>query len=201
MFKLPPLPYSYDALEPYIDKKTMTIHHTKHHQAYVDNLTKALEGHGDLQQKTIEELLKDSDSLPSDIKQAVINNGGGHLNHSIFWELMTPEKNEPQGKLLEAINSLFGSVEKFKEEFTKKAMAVFGSGWAWLVIKDGKLELTRNSFQNAPVMKGEHPVLGIDLWEHAYYLQYMWEKAKYIDAWWNVVNWAEAEKRFSAQII
>ena len=196
MFKLPNLPYDYSALEPYIDKQTMELHHTKHHQAYVDNLNKALEKYPKLQSKNIEELLLGN--LPSDIKEAVINNGGGHFNHSFFWEAMTPKSSgKPEGELAKALDSTFGSFEVFKEQFTKKALTIFGSGWAWLLLTPKKnLILKRHSFQNPPIVNGNKPILGLDVWEHSYYLQYKWEKAKYINNWWNVVNWSFAEKNF-----
>lgn len=199
-FVLPSLPYGYKDLEPYIDEETMHLHHDKHHQAYVDNLNKALEGKDDLLSKSVEQLLANVDDLDAGIKQAVINHGGGHANHSFFWKIMDPKGGEPEGKLLEAINSTFGSMDKFKEEFTKKAMGVFGSGWAFL-IKDsaGKLTLKRHSFQNSPLMHGNVPILGLDVWEHAYYLKYQNRRAEYVDAWWNVVNWREVSASFDRQ--
>ena len=174
VFELPKLPYAYDALEPYIDKETMHLHHEKHHKTYVDNLNKALADNAKLSEKSIEELLKDTSSIPENIRQAVINHGGGHFNHSFFWKAMAPPKNQkPEGKLLEAINSTYGSIDKFKEEFTSKAMAVFGSGWAFLIqTGDGKLIIKRHSFQNTPISRGSKPILALDLWEHAYYLKY-----------------------------
>ncbi len=201
MFRLPKLGYGYNALEPYIDAATMEIHHTKHHQAYIDNLNKALEKYPELSGKSLEELLaEDAKIVPSDIKGAVINHGGGHYNHSFFWEIMgPPTAKEPQGKLAEAIESTFGGLVKFKEAFSQKAMGVFGSGWAFLIMTpEGKLALKRHSFQNSPVMRGNTPLLGIDVWEHAYYLKYKNRRAEYIEAWWSVVNWQEVEKRFLA---
>src|SRR3989344_2413686 len=190
MFSLPKLPYSYNALEPYIDEATMRIHHTKHHQAYVDNLNKALEGNKKLQKLSVEKLLKNINSVNSKIRQTVINNAGGHANHSFFWNIMSPKKTKPEGKFLEAIVSQFGSVVVFKEVFSVKAMSVFGSGWAFLIVtKNGKLKLKRHSFQNSPLMQDNIPILGIDVWEHAYYLKYQNRRADYINAWWNVVNW------------
>ncbi|OGM67071.1 superoxide dismutase [Candidatus Woesebacteria bacterium RIFCSPLOWO2_01_FULL_39_61] len=199
-FELPKLPYKYNALEPYIDEQTMTIHHTKHHQAYIDNLNKALEAYPEYYDKAIEEILMKSDSLPSDIKQAVINHGGGHYNHSFFWKIMLPAQRTlgPAGHLKEALEKNFGSVDKFKEEFTAKAMSVFGSGWAFLICTpDQKLSLKRHSFQNSPIMKGNSPILGIDVWEHAYYLKYQNRRAEYIQAWWNIVNWKQVEANFN----
>lgn len=198
MFTLPKLPYSYSALEPYIDEETMKIHHTKHHQVYVDNLNKALEGHPDLQTKTVEELLGGIDSIDSKIRQAVVNHGGGHTNHSFFWKVMgTPTKTRPTGNLMDAINSTFGDFESFKEQFMAKAMGVFGSGWAFLIkTADGKLALKRHSFQNSPLMHGNIPILGIDVWEHAYYLKYQNLRADYISAWWNVVDWAWVSENY-----
>lgn len=198
MYTLPKLPYGFDALEPFIDTQTMQIHHGKHHQAYVDNLNKALEKYPDLAKKEVEDILKDISSAPDDVRQAVINHGGGHANHSFFWKIMGPKaKPSPEGKLLEAINATFGDLVTFKQKFTEKAMGVFGSGWAFLVVNsDKKLELTRQSFQNSPLMYGNNPILGIDVWEHAYYLKYQNRRAEYIDAWWNVVNWEQAEKNY-----
>jgi Fe-Mn family superoxide dismutase len=197
-FELPKLPYPYDALEPHIDERTMEIHHTKHHQAYVDNLNKALEGQDELRTLSIEELLQNIDKVPEGKRQAVINNGGGHANHSFFWTIMSPDGDgEPKGELAEAINKTFDSFEEFKKGFTEKAMGVFGSGWAFLIkTPDGSLRLKRHSFQNSPLMHGNIPILGIDVWEHAYYLKFQNRKAEYIEAWWNVVNWEEANKLF-----
>ncbi len=197
---MPDLPYDYSALEPYIDTETMHLHHDKHHAIYVDNLNKALDGKADWQAKNVEEILKDIEKIDKEIKQTVINNAGGHANHSFFWEIMCPAKESglPSGKFLDALVSTFGSLDSFKEEFTKKAMGVFGSGWAFLIMKpDGSLSLKRHSFQNSPLMNGNFPVLGIDVWEHAYYLKYKNVKADYIENWWNVVNWKEVEKKFN----
>jgi len=200
MFTLPKLPYKYDALEPYIDEETMRIHHDKHHGAYVDNLNKALADHKQFLQKPTEVLLAEIDKVPSDIHQTVINNAGGHANHSFFWKLMAPPPTGgsiPQGALNDALVKTFGSFDKFKEEFSAKAMAVFGSGWAFLIkTPDGNLTLKRHSFQNSPLMHGNTPILGIDVWEHAYYLKYQNRKAEYVEAWWNVVNWKQVEKNF-----
>lgn len=195
-FKLPTLPYSYDALEPYIDTKTMTIHHQKHHGAYVDNLNKALSKYPELQGKTIEELLSNLSSVPEDGREAVMNNGGGHYNHSFFWTIMGKDKpKEPKGKLREDIDKTFGSFENFKKEFKDSALKRFGSGWAWLIKdKSGNLKITSTPNQNSPIMEGIRPILGLDVWEHAYYLNYQNRRADYIDAWWNVVNWEEVER-------
>jgi Fe-Mn family superoxide dismutase len=199
MFKLPDLPYSFDALEPYIDEMTMKIHHDKHHAGYVDKLNKTLEGHNDLQNLAVEDLLAKVDDLPADIKQAVINNGGGHANHSMFWEIM--EKGgggEPSGKLKEEIDRTFSGLEKFKEEFTNKSLSLFGSGWVFLILRaDKSLFIKRHSFQNSPLMHGNIPLMGIDVWEHAYYLRYQNRRADYVEAWWNVVNWGKIEENFN----
>ena len=198
-FSLPPLPYPYDALEPHIDKLTMEIHHTKHHAAYVNNLNKALESAPELANKSLEELLAHNcANVPETIRTAVRNNGGGHANHSLFWELMGPKAGgQPAGKLSEAINKTFGSFEKFKEKLTEAALGRFGSGWAWLVkTPAGQLEVYSTPNQDSPLMEGKFPVLGLDVWEHAYYLKYQNRRADYVQAWWNVVNWAAVEKRF-----
>lgn len=199
MFTLPKLPYEYSALEPYIDEQTMRIHHTKHHQAYLDNLNKALEGKKNLSDKSVEKLLAEINEVPQDIRQAVINHGGGHANHSFFWEIMLPahRASSPKGPLMESLNKIFGSLENFKEKFTEKAMSVFGSGWAFLIItKDGALTLKRHSFQNSPLMHGNIPILGIDVWEHAYYLKYQNRRADYVEAFWNIVNWKKVEENY-----
>src|SRR5216117_1468158 len=189
---LPPLPYPFDALEPQIDAKTMEIHHGKHHQAYVTNLNAALEKHPELQQKTIEDLLKGINSVPEDIRTAVRNNGGGHWNHTMFWEIMGPGKGgEPTGKLGDAIKSAFGDFSKFKEQFAAAGTGRFGSGWAWLVNDGGKLSITSTPNQDNPLMEGKTAILGLDVWEHAYYLKYQNRRPDYIGAWWNVVNWGE----------
>lgn len=191
MFTLPDLPYPTAALEPYIDKQTMEIHHGKHHAAYVDNLNKALAGHEDLLNMPVEKLLKNIAKVPEGSRQAVINHGGGHANHSFFWQIMSPNPPNPSPSLLSLLNSTFGSLDKFKEAFTAKAMSIFGSGWAFLIKKsDGSLALKRHSFQNSPLMHGNIPILGIDVWEHAYYLKYQNRRAEYIENWWNVVNWS-----------
>jgi Fe-Mn family superoxide dismutase len=200
-FSLPPLPYPYDALEPHIDKLTMEIHHTKHHAAYVNNLNKALESAPELAHKSLEELLANNCAIvPEKIRTAVRNHGGGHINHSLFWEIMGPKAGgQPRGKLAEAIAQTFGSFEKFKEKFTEAALGRFGSGWAWLVLTpQKKLEVYSTANQDSPLMEGKIPILGLDVWEHAYYLKYQNRRADYVQAWWNVVNWAAVEKRFTS---
>ncbi|NBI06371.1 superoxide dismutase [Senegalia massiliensis] len=197
-FKLPELDYSYDALEPNIDARTMEIHHTKHHQGYTNKLNNALEGHKDLQDKSIEDLLKSIDTLPEDIKTAVRNNGGGFYNHSIFWKAMSPNGGgKPEGELLEKIEKAFDSFDKFKEDFTNAAKTRFGSGWAWLILKDnGELEVVSTPNQDSPVMEDKKVLLGLDVWEHAYYLKYQNKRPDYIEAWWNVVNWDYVNERY-----
>jgi len=197
-FTVPPLPYSFDALEPYIDAKTMEIHHDKHHGAYVTNLNKALEGHADLQAKSIDDLLKGLDSIPDNIRAAVRNNGGGHWNHSLFWKLMKKGGGgEPKGDLAAAINSTFGSFAEFQAKFSTAGLGRFGSGWAWLLVKDGKLAVDSTPNQDTPYLLGGKAVLGLDVWEHAYYLKYQNLRADYIKAWWNVVNWDAASDLFA----
>ena len=193
---LPKLPYAYDALEPDIDARTMEIHHTKHHQAYIDNLNKALEKYPELQEKKVEELLLDFANIPEDIKVAVRNHGGGHANHSLFWELMTPDKKDREfkGKVADEINKRFSGFEKFKEQFSDAAMKRFGSGWAWLVAHEGHLEIISTANQDSPLMEGKSPLLGLDVWEHAYYLNYQNKRADYVRAWWNVVNWKKVNE-------
>jgi Fe-Mn family superoxide dismutase len=199
-FSLPALPYPLDALEPFIDKTTMEIHHGKHHNAYVTNLNKALESAPQLADKTVEELLANHcAAVPENIRTAVRNNGGGHINHSMFWQIMGPKAGgEPGGKLADAIKSTFGGFDAFKEKFAAAGVGRFGSGWAWL-LKDGsgKIEIVSTANQDSPVMEGKFPVLGLDVWEHAYYLKYQNRRPDYIAAWWNVVNWYEVEKRFT----
>jgi Fe-Mn family superoxide dismutase len=200
-FTLPPLPYAPDALEPYIDKMTMEIHHGKHHNAYVTNLNKALESAPELADKTLEQLLANNLAIvPDAIKTAVRNNGGGHINHSLFWTLLTPasQSGEPSGKLLADLNSTFGGVAQFKEKFNTAATTRFGSGWAWLLKSGGKLEITSTANQDSPIMEGKTPILGLDVWEHAYYLHYQNRRPEYIAAFWNIVNWKEVEKLYSA---
>lgn len=198
-FTLPALPYAYDALEPHIDKETMTIHHDKHHAAYVNNLNKALEGKSDLASKSVEELISDLNSVPEDIRTAVRNNGGGHANHTLFWEIMTPGgAKEPSGELADAINSAFGSLDALKEKFNAAGASRFGSGWAWLVkTKDGKLDVISTANQDNPLMEGHQPIFGNDVWEHAYYLKYQNRRPDYLAAWWNVVNFDKVAERFS----
>lgn len=200
-FELPALPYASNALEPHIDAQTMEIHHGKHHNAYVTNLNKALEGHSDLQSKSLEELLTSLDSLPESIRTAVRNNGGGHANHSMFWQIMGPNGGgEPTGALADAVNSAFGSFSQFKEQFAAAASGRFGSGWAWLVVaSDGSLSITSTPNQDTPVMEGKNPILGLDVWEHAYYLKYQNRRPDYIAAFWNVVNWDEVARRYAAR--
>jgi len=194
--ELPPLPYDFAALEPHIDEQTMRIHHGKHHQAYVTNLNAALDKHPELHQKSLDDLLRDLASVPEDIRTAVRNNGGGHWNHSLFWVVMGPNAGgPPTGAIADAIVGAFGSFEKFKELFTQAAMGRFGSGWAWLVDKGGRLEVTSTPNQDNPLMEGQKAILGLDVWEHAYYLKYQNRRADYIAAWWNVVNWAEVNRR------
>ena len=193
---LPPLPYPSDALEPHIDKQTMEIHHGKHHNAYVTNLNAALEKAPELQSKSIEDLVKGINSVPEAIRTAVRNNGGGHLNHSMFWQIMGPNAGgAPSGAIADAINRSFGSFDKLKEQFKAAATGRFGSGWAWVVDNGGKLVVESTPNQDNPMMDGKKPVFGIDVWEHAYYLKYQNRRPDYIDAWWNVVNWAEINKR------
>jgi len=191
-FKLPDLPYDVNALEPNIDARTMGIHHSKHHQAYVNNLNAALEGHPELQDKTAIELIADLKALPEGIRMAVRNNGGGHVNHSMFWTVMNPKGGgEPSGRLADDINDAFGSFDAFKTQFAKAATTVFGSGWAWLCVgSDGKLLVTKTPNQDNPISTGDGiPILGLDVWEHAYYLNYQNRRPDYIEAWWNVVDW------------
>lgn len=200
-FELPALPYAHDALEPAIDKMTMEIHHGKHHATYVANLNKALESAPDLAGKTIEELLANNLAIvPEAIRTAVRNNGGGHANHTLFWQIMAPPKanNAPSGNVAQAINGAFGSFDAFKEKFAAAALGRFGSGWAWLIRSASGVEITSTPNQDTPLMEGKTPVLGLDVWEHAYYLKYQNRRADYIKEWWSVVNWAEVEKRFNA---
>ena len=196
--EVPPLPYGYDALEPYIDAQTMTLHHDKHHAAYVNNLNAALEKYPDLQSKSPEELIKDLNGVPDDIRTAVRNNGGGHVNHSMFWQIMAPKAGgEPSGKVGDAIKQTFGSFAEFQTKFNDAGTKRFGSGWVWLVrTKDGKLDIISTANQDNPMMEGHWPIMGNDVWEHAYYLKYKNVRADYLKAWWNVVNWKEVEKRF-----
>ena len=199
---LPKLPYEYGALEPHIDRQTMEIHHTKHHQAYINNLNAALDKHAELHKKTLEELLRGINGVPEDIRTTVRNNAGGHHNHSLFWTIMAPAGKggggEPSGVLADAIRKTVGDFAKFKEQLSNAAMTRFGSGWAWLVVAGGKLELLSTANQDSPVMDGKIPILGLDVWEHAYYLKYQNRRNEYVAAWWNVVNWSEVQKRYEA---
>jgi Fe-Mn family superoxide dismutase len=196
-FTLPPLPYPTNALEPNIDATTMEIHHGRHHKTYVDNLNKALEGHTDLQNMRIEELMRQISRVPENIRTAVRNNGGGHANHTMFWEIMAKGGGEPSGPLGDEIKKAFGDLGGFKQKMKEAALGRFGSGWAWLVLADGQLKILSTANQDSPYMDGQTPVMGIDVWEHAYYLKYQNKRADYVDAWWNVVNWPAVAKRFS----
>jgi superoxide dismutase, Fe-Mn family len=197
-FSLPALPYANDALEPYIDARTMEIHHTKHHQAYVNNLNAAVEKAPELANKSLDDLMRGINSVPEAVRTAVRNNGGGHWNHSMFWELMGANKcGEPTGKLADAIKSAFGDFSKFKEQFAAAGAGRFGSGWAWLINDGGKLAITSTANQDNPLMDGKTAILGLDVWEHAYYLKYQNRRPDYIAAWWNVVNWDAVSKRFA----
>jgi Fe-Mn family superoxide dismutase len=196
--ELPPLPYPYDALEPHIDARTMEIHHGKHHAAYVNNLNKALEGHPQLQQKSITELLADLNAVPETIRATVRNNGGGHFNHSMFWTLMKKGGGgQPQGELADAIRSTFGSFDDFKKKLTEAGTGRFGSGWAWLYVAGGKLQVGSTPNQDSPVMEGGKPVLGVDVWEHAYYLKYQNRRPDYLQAWWETVDWSRVAENFA----
>ncbi|MCW5874245.1 MAG: superoxide dismutase [Anaerolineales bacterium] len=198
-FTLPALPYDFNALEPHIDARTMEIHHGKHHQAYVNNLNAAIEKHPDLADKSLEDLLKDLNAVPEDIRTAVRNNGGGHFNHSLFWEVMSPSGGgEPTGALAEAINKAFGDFASFKEKFAAAAAGQFGSGWAWLVKEGDGVAIVATPNQDNPISNGKTAILGVDVWEHAYYLNYQNRRPDYVGAWWNVVNWDEVAKRFAA---
>jgi Fe-Mn family superoxide dismutase len=193
---LPPLPYAFDALEPHIDAQTMQIHHGKHHQAYVTNLNAALEKYPELQAKSIGDLLRDISKVPDDIRTAVRNNGGGHMNHTAFWSWMAPKAGgAPTGALGDAIKSTFGSFDGFKEQFAKAGVTRFGSGWAWLIESNGKLSIESSANQDQPIMEGKKAILGLDVWEHAYYLKYQNRRPDYIAAWWNLVNWSEVASR------
>jgi superoxide dismutase, Fe-Mn family len=197
-YKLPDLPYPYEALEPHIDARTMEIHHSKHHNTYVTNANNALEGHSDLENMDVEELLRNFNKVPEDIRTAVRNNAGGHANHDLFWKIMGPNGGgEPSGELADAIKSKFGDFNSFKDQFKTAATGRFGSGWAWLVVNNGELEITSTPNQDSPLMDGSTPILGLDVWEHAYYLKYQNLRPNYVDAWWNVVNWDEVAKRYS----
>jgi len=198
-YTLPDLPYDYSALEPHIDARTMEIHHTKHHQTYVDKLNAALEGHDELSNQSVDDLLRNFSSVPSDIQGPVRNHGGGHSNHSLFWEILGPNGGgEPSGAVASAIDEGFGSFNDFKDKFTAAATNHFGSGWAWLVVHDGHLDVISTPNQDSPLMEGRTPILGIDVWEHAYYLNYQNKRPDYIAAFWNVVNWDEVNRRYEA---
>jgi Fe-Mn family superoxide dismutase len=198
-FSLPELPYEYNALEPHIDARTMEIHHQKHHGTYVTKLNEAIEKHAEWQGKSIEELLRSIDDLPDSIRTVVRNNGGGHANHSLFWEIMSPNGGgDPTGGVGEAIQSAFGDFNAFREKFAAAAAGRFGSGWVWLIASGGGVELVDLPNQDNPLMQGSTPILGLDVWEHAYYLNYQNRRPDYVKAWWNVVNWAAVEKRFQA---
>lgn len=197
--QLPALPYANNALEPHFDALTMEIHHDRHHATYVNNLNAALEAHADLQGKSIEELISNLDALPEGIRTAVRNNGGGHANHSLFWEILSPNGGgNPTGAIADAINAAFGSYDNFKAEFAKVATGRFGSGWAWLIVDGDKVAITSTPNQDSPIMEGKKPVLGLDVWEHAYYLNYQNKRPDYIGAFWNLINWEEVNKRFEA---
>lgn len=196
-FTLPALPYDIKALEPHIDARTMEIHHDRHHATYVKNLNDALAKHADLQAKPVEELLKNLNDLPEAVRMVVRNNGGGHYNHSLFWTIMGPDGGgEPKGKLASAISSTFGGFDAFKAQLSDAAVKRFGSGWGWLAVKQGKLAISSSPNQDSPLMEGATPILGVDVWEHAYYLKYQNKRPDYVAAWWNTVNWAEVAKRY-----
>ncbi len=198
-YELPPLPYAYDALEKAIDEQTMRLHHDKHHAAYVNNLNAAIEKHPDLGDMSPEELLRSIDRVPEDIRTAVRNNGGGHVNHTLFWRIMSPTGGgAPTGAIADAIGSTFGDFDAFKQRFNDAGLKRFGSGWAWLVrTRDGRFEVTSTANQDSPLMEGHDPILGLDVWEHAYYLHYQNRRADYLNAWWNVVNWDEVNTRLA----
>ena len=197
-FELPKLPYAYDALEPHIDARTMEIHHTKHHQAYITNVSKAIQGKADLEGKSVEDLIRNLGAIPEDIRTAVRNNGGGHANHTFFWKVMGPGKGgEPSGTLSDAIKSAFGGFDKFQETFAKAAATRFGSGWAWLVSSGNKLEVMSTPNQDSPISEGKKPLLGLDVWEHAYYLNYQNRRPDYVAAFWNVVDWNAVAENFA----
>jgi Fe-Mn family superoxide dismutase len=198
-FTLPPLPYDFAALEPHIDAKTMEIHHGKHHQTYVNNLNAAIEKAPELASKSLDDLMRNASKLPEAVRTAIRNNGGGHWNHSMFWQIMAPKAGgEPGGNLGAAIKSAFGEFAKFREQFSAAGVGRFGSGWAWLINTGGKLTISSTPNQDNPLMEGQKAIMGLDVWEHAYYLKYQNRRPDYINAWWNVVNWKEVEKRFAA---
>jgi len=199
-YELPPLPYAYDALEPHIDQQTMQLHHDKHHQAYITNVNTALASHPDLANMPVEQLIGNLNQVPEDIRTAVRNNGGGHANHTLFWQVMGPNAGgQPSGALADAINQTFGNFDAFKEQLGKAATTRFGSGWAWLSAdSSGKLQIESTANQDSPLMEGRTPLLGLDVWEHSYYLKYQNRRPEYIGAWWNVVNWPEVARRYQA---
>lgn len=198
-YELPKLSYKYDVLEPYIDAKTMEIHYTKHHQAYVDKLNLALEKYPDLQKKKVEDLLRDINSIPEDVRTAVKNHGGGHFNHSLFWELLKKGV-KFEGDIVKAVDKVFGSFDDFKKKFSETALGRFGSGWAWLVLNNGKLEVYSTANQDSPLMEGKIPVLGLDVWEHAYYLKYQSRRAEYVEAFFNIINWKKVNEIYKKAI-
>ena len=201
-FSLPPLPYPTNALEPHIDAQTMEIHHDRHHGAYVNNLNAALEKHPQLQSWSLEELLRKISSVPEDIRTAVRNHGGGHANHTLFWDIMGPGGGgQPSGALAEAINRTFGSFDQFKQQLSQAAIGRFGSGWGWLTVDaNGNLQVESSQNQDSPLMEGRIPILGVDVWEHAYYLKYQWRRPDYVAAWWNTINWANVARRYEAAL-
>ncbi|MBI3026633.1 superoxide dismutase [Candidatus Woesearchaeota archaeon] len=200
MHTLPKLPYAYNALEPYIDELTMTIHHTKHHQAYIDKLNGAIKG-TKFENIDVDELIKKLNDVPENIRTAVRNHGGGHSNHTFFWEIMAPDAGgEPHGNVAEAIESTFGTFDKFKEEFTNAGLNRFGSGWAWLVVNSGKLEVYSTANQDSPIMEGKTPILGVDVWEHAYYILYKSARVEYLKNFWNVINWRQVEENYKKAV-
>ncbi len=199
--QLPPLPYDYNALEPYIDETTMHLHHDKHHQAYTDNLNAALAKHAELEKKSVEDVLRNINQVPEDIRTAVRNNGGGYVNHDMFWKIMAPKAGGPAtGKIADAIQGTFGECSAFQDQFNDAGAKRFGSGWVWLVSNKGKLEIISTANQDSPFMDGLYPIMGNDVWEHAYYLKYQNRRAEYLKAWWNVVNWAEVNRRFDESV-
>ncbi|MED4455713.1 superoxide dismutase [Metabacillus fastidiosus] len=201
-FELPALPYEFNALEPFIDEQTMIIHHDRHHATYVNNLNAALEGQNDLGNQSVEQLISNLDAVPENIRTAVRNNGGGHANHSLFWNILSPNGGgNPTGEIAEVIEQTFGSYDSFKEEFTKAATGRFGSGWAWLVVNNGQLSITSTANQDSPLMEGKKPILGLDVWEHAYYLNYQNKRPDYIGAFFNLINWDEVNKFYKAALV
>jgi Fe-Mn family superoxide dismutase len=197
-YTLPSLPYAFDALEPHIDTKTMELHYTKHHQTYIDKLNAAIEKHPELGDQSVEQLIANLDEIPEDIRTAVRNHGGGHANHSLFWTLLSSTASTPEGELATALQATFGGLDPFVEQFTAAATTVFGSGWAWLSVADGTLQIETTPNQDSPLMQGRMPILGLDVWEHAYYLNYQNRRPEYITAFWNIVNWSEVNRRFLA---